>query len=129
MKKLLFCLTTCLLAGTSAHGSRIPQAAAVRAILGESLNQSAKTQLLLAVALRHRATLQGVYGVNNPVVATASAAARAQATRAWQLSALPANNALLPARCRYFGCPGDAPYFASIGLKPVCRSGSITFYQ
>ena len=103
---------------------------AVNAIIGEAGNQDYATQLAVACAIRHRGTLQGVFGLTNPVVKAAGPALRARARRAWIASASLHTQAADPAAgCRYFGSPADARYFARIGLIAARRSGSITFYR
>jgi len=112
----------------------IPSALAVDALIGEAGNQPYATQVLVARALRNRGSLQGVYGVNNPVVRKASARLRARCLRAWNESAVAnkvGRDSGAPIRFpyRYFGCEADKNYFLAIGFKPVCKSGAITFYQ
>lgn len=41
---------------------------AIRAILGESANQGFNGMLAVAVGIRNRGSLRGVYGLNNPIV-------------------------------------------------------------
>ena len=103
----------------------IPTSLAVRAIIGEAGGESFTTQLAVACALRNRGTLQGVYGVDNPVVAKASHRTFLRAQRAWAQSA----HVRTVGKCRFFGCDADRPILLSYGLKPVCRSGAITFYN
>jgi len=110
--------------GFSAHAA-IPQAQAVAAIIGEAGGESYATQLAVACAIRNRGTLQGVYGVNNPVVAKASAKTIARARRAWLESA----RHDVVRGCRFFGCKADAPKLIAFGLHAVCMSGAITFYR
>ena len=106
-----------------AQAAAVTTARAVDAIIGEAGNQPFATQVLVAKAIRNRGSLSGVYGVNNPVVRRASAKVRATALRAWQASAKSNDD------FRFFGCDSDRPYFASLGLRPVLKSGDITFYQ
>ena len=81
MKRALL-LATALAALPAAAGQpAISDPDAVRAIIGEAGNQSDSAMLAVASTLRHRETLQGVYGVNNPVIAHASAELRARAAR------------------------------------------------
>lgn len=103
----------------------IPTDLAVNAIIGEAGNQKFATQLDVACAIRNRGTLQGVYGVNNPVVKQASARVRARALRAWKLAALRD----LTGGLKNFGCDADAPVLLAYGLRPVFKSGDITFWQ
>ena len=60
------------------------------------------SSVAVACAIRNRGTLQGVYGVNNPVVQKATTRVRAKALRAWQASA----RKDIVKGCRYFGCHG-----------------------
>jgi hypothetical protein len=122
MKRILIlCLT---LAGSAVHAG-VSEAQAVKAIIGEAGNQSFTTMTAVASAIRNRGSLQGVYGVGNPCVNKASARLKAMALKAWRASAVKST----VGRLRYFGCAADAPYFASIGLRPALRSGAITFYK
>ena len=124
MKKLLAILI--LFAGFTASANIAP-ALAVRAILGEASNQSQPTMNLVACALRNRGTLTGVYGVDNPVVNRATPKLIARAARAWQKSA---TQKLLPPAVKFFGCDADRPYLVGVlKLKPVLKSGGITFYR
>lgn len=118
-------LATLLLGLLASRAATITTAQAVDAIIGEAGNQSFTTQVAVACAIRNRGTLQGVYGVSNPVVKQATAKVRAKALRAWQASA----RQDIVKGCRYFGCPSDAPALLSYGLQPVCMSGAITFYK
>jgi hypothetical protein len=113
---------------SSHHFASIPAALCVAAIIGEAGNQPFATQVLVARAIRNRCEphgpgLTGVYGVNNPVVKQASAKVRATALRAWR-----AGTTSTSFPYKYFGCESDRAYFARIGLHPVLKSGSITFY-
>ena len=87
--------------------------------------------LAVASALRHRATLQGVYGVKNPVNTHANAALRARAQHAWLQSAQRNGGQADPSLgCKFFGCPADAHYFLHIlHFRPVKTIGQITFYK
>lgn len=109
--------------GFSAHAG-IPTAQAVAAIIGEAGGESYATQVAVACAIRNRGTLQGVYGVSNPVVKQASAKTIARARAAWAASA----RKDVVRGCKYFGCKADAPKLISYGLHAVCMSGAITFY-
>lgn len=64
----------------------LPEAKAVRAILGEAGGTGFKGMLAVACALRHRGTFHGVYGLNNPVVDRQPAWAWKLARRAWLAS-------------------------------------------
>ena len=132
MKRALLILFSLAALASDANGERagvrcpaLTPKTAAQAIIGEAGGETFTTQVAVACALRNRGTLRGVYGVNNPVVAHASAQQWARARLAW----LTARQRDLVAGCRYFGCPADAPYFAALGLKPAFRSGTITFYR
>lgn len=111
------CLATRGLAGVNDRD-------AIRALIGEAGNQSDRTLLHVASAIRNRGTLQGVYGLSNPVVAQADARLWARAERAWRLS-----EHRRTTRCKFFGSPADARYFAQLDFRPVFTSGAITFYR
>lgn len=64
----------------------LPEAKAVRAILGEAGGTGFRGMLAVACALRHRGTFHGVYGLNNPVVDRQPAWAWKLARRAWLAS-------------------------------------------
>ena len=64
----------------------LPEAKAVRAILGEAGGTGFKGMLAVACALRHRGTFSGVYGLSNPVVDRQPAWAWKLARRAWLAS-------------------------------------------
>lgn len=64
----------------------LPEAKAVRAILGEAGGTGFKGMMAVASALRNRGTFHGVYGLNNPVVDQQPAWAWKQARRAWLAS-------------------------------------------
>lgn len=120
----LNCLAVACTLSVKAAG--VPGPDAVTAIIGEAGNQSDRAMLAVACALRNRGSLQGVYGVRNPVVKQAGHSLRARAWRAWLRSA----RADITAGCRYFGCPHDAPYFLhTLHLRPVLTIGQITFYK
>jgi hypothetical protein len=111
---------------------RLPDQAAIRAIVGEAANQSDRAMLAVAGALRSRGTLQGVYGASSPVTCHSSPDVWARAARAWAQSAQPISQAevRLAAGCRYFGCPSDARYFLrTLHFHPVVTIGQITFYK
>ncbi len=59
----------------------------INAIIGEAGDQGARGMLAVACAIRNRGSLNGVYGVNNPVVSKASPQLRARAVAAWRASA------------------------------------------
>jgi hypothetical protein len=64
----------------------LPEAKAVRAILGEAGGTGFNGMLAVACALRHRGTFHGVYGLNNPVVDRQPVWAWKLARRAWLAS-------------------------------------------
>ena len=131
MKRSLLLATALATLPTATSKAAISDADAVRAIIGEAGNQSDSAMLAVASALRHRGTLQGVYGVNNPVNAHASAALRARAQNAWLQSAQRNGGQADPSLgCKFFGCPADAPYFLNtLHFRPVKTIGEITFYK
>lgn len=118
-------LTFILLLTAMACRAGITEAQAVKAIIGEAGGESYVTQVAVACAIRNRKTLQGVYGVNNPCVARASAKTRKLALKAWRESA----RHDIVHGCRFFGCRADSHYFKIIGLHPVCWSGGVTFWK
>jgi len=123
MKRLLLCFTLSAFP-LSAFPSVIPDRSAIDAIIGETNQTSA--MLPIACAIRARGSLQGIYGLHNPVVKHASPAMRARAAEAWHASQYSAANH----GCKYFGCPTDAPYFRGVlHFHPVFQVGSITFYK
>ena len=133
MKRAAITLLLILAAANCPAKRAIPDASAIRAIVGEAGNQSDLAMLAVAGSLRQRGTLQGVYGVSAPVAAHPSAALWARAARAWARSARPLTGSsvtlALAAGCRYFGCPADAPYFLhTLHYHPVVTIGQITFY-
>ena len=103
--------------------AQIPEPQAVRAILGESLGQPYRAQVLIGAVLRQRGSLDGVYGVTNAVIASADQSQRATALRAWRASRR------VRTRARYFGCIRDENYFRSIGLRKCGQVGSIVFFK
>ncbi len=103
----------------------IQDSQATNAIVGEAGSECWAAQVAVASAIRNRGSLQGVYGVGNPVVSKASAKVRARAFRAWKASAQ--GNAAHG--LKFFGCKSDAPYFKAIGLHPAMQIGAITFWK
>ena len=71
----------------AADAKPIPEAQAVRAIVGESANQGARGMLAVAGAIRNRGTLSGVYGLKNPIADKQPARIWNQARTAWHASA------------------------------------------
>jgi len=61
---------------------------AVNAIVGEAAGCPYVVKLGVACALRHRGTLQGVYGFQSPITRHSPAAVWRDAERAWRESAL-----------------------------------------
>ena len=102
--------------------AQITEPQAVRAILGESLGQPFRAQVLIGAVLRARGSLDGVYGVSNPIISTADKRAKETARRAWRASVG------LRTKARYFGCQKDEAYFERCGFRRVNRIGSIVFY-
>jgi hypothetical protein len=135
MKRLLLLHAfSAFFAVKSTAAPKLTDHTAAAAIIGEAGNQSDRCMLAVAGAIRLRAqgsrtpSLQGIYGVNNPVVKHAGPNLWARAARAWRASA--ANPALASAGCRYFGNPADAPYFRqTLHYHPVLTLGTITFYK
>jgi hypothetical protein len=105
--------------------AQISDTDAVRAIIGEGANQGDAAIAGIASAIHNRGTLRGVYGLNNPVVNTASAALWARARRAWAT----AKSVDAAAGCKFFGCPMDGPWFHKHGFVAVKTIGQITFYK
>lgn len=124
MKHLTF-LTLIALATSTASARPIPQSSAVQAIIGEAGGEPYAAQLAVASAIRHRGSLQGIYGLTNPSVAHASHRQRRLATQAWLESKIHDTAPGL----RYFGCASDARYFNAIGLHPALQIGGITFWH
>lgn len=75
-----------LAASAKALAAELPEAKAVRAILGEAGGTGFQGMVAVACALRHRGTFHGVYGLNNPVVDRQPAWAWKLARRAWLAS-------------------------------------------
>ena len=75
-----------LAASAKALAAELPEAKAVRAILGEAGGTGFQGMVAVACALRHRGTFHGVYGLNNPVVDKQPAWAWKLARRAWMAS-------------------------------------------
>ena len=75
-----------LAASAKALAAELPEAKAVRAILGEAGGTGFRGMLAVACALRHRGTFHGVYGLKNPVVDKQPAWAWKLARRAWLAS-------------------------------------------
>jgi hypothetical protein len=83
-------LSLVLLVGFRAHAGSVPaltEPLALRAIIGEAANQGQQGMLAVACALRNRGSLQGVYGLNNPVVMKQPAWVWEHARLAWSESA------------------------------------------
>ena len=86
MKTIILVASLALAASVKALAAELPEAKAVRAILGEAGGTGFKGMLAVACALRHRGTFHGVYGLNNPVVDRQPAWAWKLARRAWLVS-------------------------------------------
>jgi len=121
MKKLIT-LTSCAIA--LSVNAAVPDALAVRAIIGEAGNQPIEAQRAIASVIRARDSLKGIYGVNNPCVGKASQTTRTTAQKAWRDSSLVDYSR----GCRFFGCKADAPYFKSHGFRLVFSVKQIDFW-
>jgi len=86
MKKTTLLLLT-LLTSSAVGGRPIPEAQAVRAIIGEASNQGARGMLAVAAAIRNRGTLRGVYGLRAKHVDAQPGWVWARARTAWAMSA------------------------------------------
>ena len=65
MKKTLLLMSLALTQTLHAHDrAPIPDAQAVRAIVGEAAGESFEGKLAIACAIRNRGNLHGVYGLN-----------------------------------------------------------------
>lgn len=82
---LLFCLVA---VSGCAWASEIKEADAIKAIIGEAENQGYKGMCLVALAIRNRGTLQGVYGLhaNRVVNHKYSDTTHKLAKKAWETS-------------------------------------------
>ncbi len=67
----------------NAEAQERPTNKAVRAIIGESANQGYQGMLAVAVGIRNRGSLRGVYGVNSPIVDKQPQWIWQMAERAW----------------------------------------------
>ena len=67
----------------NANANAIDDEQAIRAIIGEASNQGYKGMLAVAVGIRNRGHLRGVYGVKAKHVDKQPEYVREQATRAW----------------------------------------------
>lgn len=67
MKKNLL-IVSILLISICVYSEPIKDSDAIKAIIGEAANQGYQGQLAVAGAIRNRATLQGVYGLNSEMV-------------------------------------------------------------
>ena len=134
VKRSLFALVLTCATASADSALRLPSVfdaksrfdqAAIRAIVGEAAGQP-RAMLAVASALRHRGSLQGVYGLNAPVTRNASPAVWARAAQAWARSAC-----VDAARgCQYFGCAADRGYFVgTLHFHPVFTISTITFYK
>jgi hypothetical protein len=120
MKRLLLCFTLSTFP-LIAFPSVIPDRSAIDAIIGETNQTSA--MLPIACAIRARSSLQGIYGLHNPVVKHASPAMRARAAQAWHASQYSAANH----GCKYFGCPTSGVIRVPVPAAPSKRTNSRRF--
>ena len=87
LKSMFLVATVALTASVKSLAADVlPEAKAVRAILGEAGGTGFRGMVAVACALRHRGTFHGVYGLNNPVVDKQPAWAWKLARRAWLAS-------------------------------------------
>ncbi len=87
MKKLSLVLLLCLGKIEAAPVAKIDDNKAIRTILGEAGNQGYQGMLAVADVIRNRGTLQGCFGLNNPVVDKQPKWAWNLARKAWGESA------------------------------------------
>jgi hypothetical protein len=120
MKPFVLILLTAL-----SVNAAVPDALAVRAIIGEAGNQPYQAQCAIASVIRARGSLKGIYGVNNPCVAKASETTRKRAARAWADSA----TADYSRGARFFGCKADDAYFNAHHFKLVFNIKQINFWK
>jgi spore germination cell wall hydrolase CwlJ-like protein len=85
MKKIIVVIIALILA-IPIYTEEIPEKDAVRAIVGEASNQGYKGMLAIAVGIRNRGTLQGVYGLNAKHVDKQPKWVWDQARKAWKES-------------------------------------------
>ena len=120
-----FIVTVLITAACIASHAAVPDALAVRAIIGEAGSESAQCQAAVGEVIRLRGSLRGIYGVNNPCVAKASQKTINRATAAWAASAVTSYSH----GASKFGCDADAGYFKRIGAVIVVRIGRVNFYR
>ncbi|MGN6643385.1 MAG: hypothetical protein ACTHKU_10355, partial [Verrucomicrobiota bacterium] len=85
MKRSILVVFTLAAVFRSAAGL-IPDQSAIRAIVGEAANQGYRGMLAVAGAIRNRGTLQGVYGLHNPIALKQPQWVWARARQAWSES-------------------------------------------
>lgn len=128
MKPLILLTILVTAAAGSSEASGINQGEAVKAILGEAENQGYKGMLAVAVGIRNRGTLRGVYGLkakrpNTPGLIPAEY--WKLALKAWKESAVKKlHNADHWENVKAFGTPDWAP-----SMKEVYRVGDHVFYR
>lgn len=83
----LFSLTSITVFADFAHANRIDDNLAIRAIIGEAGNQGYRGMLAVAVGIRNRGSLQGVYGLQAKHVDKEPQWVFESARRAWKESA------------------------------------------
>ena len=105
--------------------SRLPVQPEVKAILGESMGEGYHGMLCIASGIRNRGTLDGVYGVDNPVVSLATPELIRQAKRAWRESKY--NRVHTGTHWENIEAFGE-PYWAK-GMKTVYKHKNHTFYE
>lgn len=84
--KLIFIILMLITLVANARSAEIDDKRAVRAIIGEAGNQGYQGMLAVAVGIRNRGTLTGVYGVNASHVDSEPVWVWKQAAKAWEES-------------------------------------------
>ena len=125
MKLKSFFIVAGLLLAFKTTAAPLPEAKAVRAILGEAGGTGFKGMLAIACALRHRGTFRGVYGLNNPVVDQQPAAAWRLARRAWLASKLKDT----VAGANHWGNAQDVAKGTFTGMQFICAVGGNYFFK
>jgi hypothetical protein len=113
------CLPAC-----GAFGA-IADSQAVRAIVGEAGNQSPRTMLAIADAIRHRGTLHGVFGLHNSYASRQPSRVWQAARAAWQQSA----SIDLVAGATHWATAADLATGIFDGMKRVAVVGDFTFLR
>lgn len=97
----------CLLVPSTVKAAPIPEALAVKAIIGEAANQGYQGMFAVAHAIRNRGTLSGVYGLN--AKRKEPQWVHEMALKAWRASAVratdPTHGATLWENIKAFGRP------------------------